>query len=90
MIIVLGLMSIGILIGWIFHTREKFLKLVGYITNWSIFLLLFLLGISVGVNEKILNNFDKIGFQAISLTLFAVLGSILFAWLTYILFFRKK
>jgi len=90
MIIVLGLMSIGILIGWIFHAREKFLKLVGYITNWSIFLLLFLLGISVGVNEKILNNFDKIGFQAISLTLFAVLGSILFAWLTYILFFRKK
>ncbi|HAN19680.1 MAG: hypothetical protein A2X13_14430 [Bacteroidetes bacterium GWC2_33_15] len=90
MIIVLSLMSLGIIIGWIFHSRKKFLKLTGYLTNWAIYLLLFLLGISVGANEKIIANFDKIGFQAISLTLFAVGGSILFSWAVYHIFFRKK
>lgn len=89
MIIVLGLMSLGIIIGWIFHSREKFLKLSGLLTNWSIYLLLFLLGLSVGANEKIVANFDKIGLLAISLTLFAVVGSILCAWLVYHLFFKK-
>lgn len=83
-------MSLGIIIGWIFHSRKKFLKLTGYLTNWAIYLLLFLLGISVGANEKIIANFDKIGFQAISLTLFAVGGSILFSWAVYHIFFRKK
>lgn len=83
-------MSLGIIIGWIFHSRKKFLKLTSYLTNWAIYLLLFLLGISVGANEKIIANFDKIGFQAISLTLFAVGGSILFSWAVYHIFFRKK
>jgi len=90
MIAVLGLMSLGIIIGWIFHSREKFIKLTGVLTNWSIYLLLFLLGLSVGANEKIVANFDKIGLLAISLTLFAVGGSILCAWLIYHLFFKNK
>jgi len=90
MITVLLLMSAGIIIGWIFHSKEKLLKAVGYLTNWAIYALLFMLGLSVGTNEKILNNFGKIGFQAITLTLFAVIGSILFAWLTYHLFFKKR
>ena len=83
-------MSFGIFIGWIFHAREKFLTLTGKLTNWAIYLLLFLLGLSVGTNDKILSNFDKIGWQAISLTVFAVIGSILMAWLTYNLFFKKR
>jgi uncharacterized membrane protein YbjE (DUF340 family) len=90
MITVLLLMTAGIVIGWIFHSREKFLKASAILTNWAIYALLFLLGLSVGTNEKILNNFAKIGFQAIALTVFAVFGSILLAWLTYNLFFKKR
>lgn len=90
MITVLLLMSAGIIIGWFFHSKKKFLSITENLTTWAIYALLFMLGVSVGTNEKILTNFGKIGFQAITLTLFAVLGSILLAWLTYNLFFKKQ
>ena len=89
MITVLALMTAGIFIGWLFQNKKKFLKINSELTNWAIYLLLFLLGVSVGTNEKILNNFDKIGLQAISITIFAVIGSIMVSWITYIMFFKK-
>jgi len=48
MITVLLLMTAGILIGWILHSKEKFLKVSAILTNWAIYALLFLLGLSVG------------------------------------------
>ena len=90
MITVLLIMSAGIFIGWIFHSKIKFLRTTEFLTNWAIYLLLFMLGLSVGTNDTILKNFGEIGLQAITLTLFAVLGSVLTAWLTYNLFFKKK
>ena len=90
MITVLILMTAGIIIGWFLHKKEKILKISSELTNWAIYLLLFLLGLSVGTNEKILNNFDQIGYQAILITVFAVSGSVLVSWLTYVLFFRKN
>jgi uncharacterized membrane protein YbjE (DUF340 family) len=89
MITVLVLMTSGIVIGWFLHKKEKILKISSELTNWAIYILLFLLGLSVGTNEKILNNFDQIGFLSILITVFAVAGSILVSWLTYILFFKK-
>ncbi len=89
MIPVLVIMTLGILIGWFLHKQKKFIKITSEITNWAIYLLLFLLGLTVGTNEKILNNFDKIGLQSIMITIFAVAGSVLVSWLCYILFFKK-
>ena len=90
MITVLALMTAGILMGWLLHHKKQFLKIVSHTTNWAIYLLLFLLGLSVGTNEKILTNFDKIGIQSIAITIFAVAGSIFVSWLTYILFFKNN
>lgn len=90
MITVLAIMTAGIFLGWLLHHKKQFLKIVSYTTNWAIYLLLFLLGLSVGTNEEILDNFDKIGVQSIIITLFAVVGSILVSWLTYILFFKNN
>ncbi|MDA3954921.1 MAG: LysO family transporter [Bacteroidales bacterium] len=89
MITVLILMCLGILIGWFLHKQKKLIKITSEITNWAIYLLLFLLGLSVGANEKILNNFDKIGYQSIMITVFAVTGSVLVSWLSYTIFFKK-
>lgn len=90
MIPVLLIMTFGIAIGWFFHKKERLLNFASKLTNWAIFLLLFLLGLSVGTNEKILNNFENIGFQAILITVFAVLGSIIVSWITYLIFFKKN
>ena len=89
MLTVLILMTLGIGIGWFLHKQEKLLKLTDKLTNWAIYLLLLLLGLSVGINKKILQNFHQIGFQAILITVFAVAGSIIVSWLLYILVFKK-
>jgi len=90
MITVLVIMTVGIALGWFLHKKEQFLKLTARLTNWAIYLLLFLLGLSVGSDKQILSSFDKIGLQSIIITLFAVAGSILVSWLTYILFFKEN
>jgi len=90
MITVLLLMTSGIIVGWILHHKTSFLQWISKFTNWAIYLLLFLLGLAVGSNEEILSSFDKIGYLTIAITLFAVAGSILTAWITYQLFFKNK
>jgi uncharacterized membrane protein YbjE (DUF340 family) len=89
-IIVLAIMVLGIGIGLIIGNRPKIIKIVGALTSFSIFLLLFLLGIGVGTNNKIINNLDSIGIQALVLTMGALLGSLICAYLTYKMFFKKK
>lgn len=90
MIPVLLIMIAGIITGWLLHRKTIFLKWIGKLTNWSIYILLFLLGLAVGTNEQIVNNFDRIGYLSIFITLFAVIGSILTSWITYRLFFKNK
>ena len=90
MITVLALMTLGIFIGLFINNRPKIIKGVDKMTTWSIYLLLFLLGIGVGLNEKIINNLHSIGLQAIILTIGAVLGSLIFAYITYTFFFKNK
>lgn len=79
--IVIGLMVGGIILGYLF--RERNLKIIHKLINYAIFLLLFLLGITVGANGDIMNNLDTIGYDALFITLAAVTGSVLCAWGVY-------
>ncbi|MCY1635188.1 LysO family transporter [Marinifilum sp. D737] len=90
MITVLVLMTLGIGLGFFVGKFPKVIKGVDKMTTWSIYLLLFLLGIGVGLNEKIINNLHTIGLQALILTIGAILGSLIFAYITYKLFFKSK
>ncbi|MUP16429.1 DUF340 domain-containing protein [Ancylomarina euxinus] len=83
-------MILGMGIGLFIGNRPKIIKVVGILTSFSIFLLLFLLGIGVGTNDRIINNLHTIGLQALILTIGAVLGSLLCAWATYKFFFQQK
>lgn len=87
MLIVIGLMVSGIILGYIF--RQKNLKVVQHLITYAIFALLFLLGISVGVNRDIMDNLGTIGVEALVITLGAVGGSILCAWGIYKYYFLK-
>lgn len=88
MFTVILIMIVGMGIGYLLRTRENTLKHIDSIITWSIYLLLFLLGIAVGTNETILANIDSILYQVILLTLGAVLGSVLLAFLVYKLYFK--
>lgn len=87
---ILGILIIGIILGFIFRKREKLIKLSDKLLMWSIYLLLFLLGISIGTNDDIIRNFPTIGLKALILTFAGVLGSCLVSFLIYKIYFVEK
>ena len=86
---IISTMFLGIGIGYglrnwsILQKTEKTISL-------TIFLLLFILGVSIGSNSLIVNNLGKFGWQAIILAVSGVLGSLLAARLCYNYFSRKE
>jgi len=87
---ILIIMLAGILIGFIFKKKRTLITASDKLAGWSIYLLLFLLGLSIGNNEIIINNFARIGLTSILLTLSGVSGSVFFAFIAYKYFFQKN
>lgn len=44
----------------------------------SLLLMLFVMGINIGVNDEVVNGFYRLGFQAVVLSAFSIIFSILF------------
>lgn len=78
MFIVVALLVSGIILG--FMLRDKGIAKVNRLITPLIWLLLFLLGITVGKDPKIMQGLTTIGIDALIITSFAVLGSVIAAW----------
>lgn len=89
MITVLVIMITGIIIGFFINGKAKLIKINDKLITWAIYLLLFLFGIGVGINDKIVENIHTIGLQAIVITIGALLGSLICAYIVYKFFFEK-
>ena len=89
MYIILGFLISGILVGLLFQNRLKLKKIIDRLVIFSIFLLLFFLGMEVGSNDEIINNLPIIGLKSISITVFALLGSTLSAFLLFKFIFKR-
>lgn len=90
MFAVLILMTIGIIFGFIFKNNAEMVKAIDPMIKIAIYLLLFLLGISVGTNETVIKNIYSLGAQALSLTFGGVTGSVVLSFFTYNFFFKTK
>ena len=86
---VLLILLLGISIGYLFRKKQDLIKTADKLLLWSIYLLLFLLGISVGSNKTIIQNFAEIGFKAIVLSLSGVLVSIFLSYIVYRFLWKK-
>ncbi len=86
---VIGLFIGGIAAGRLFRNSDTARKGIDTLVTWAVYGLLFLLGISVGINDKVINDFTKIGYTAILLTIGAVLGSLILAKIVYQYFFKQ-
>lgn len=78
----------GTLIGAIARNRAKVIRFAETAASWSIYLLLFFLGLSVGTNQTVIQNFASVGLSGILLACAAIAGSVLFTIPVYFWFFR--
>lgn len=90
MVEILLLMALGMLAGYLLRRKKKSIRVVERLTVWSIFLLLFFMGLSIGRDPVIIRNLPSLGLTALIITIGGVAGSLLLAHLTWRLFFRKN
>lgn len=88
MFTIISIMFTGIGIGYLLRDL-RLLQKVEKSISLTIFLLLFVLGLSIGSNSLIINNIGKFGWQAIVLATLSILGSLLASFLVFHLFFKK-
>lgn len=90
MIELLAIMFLGMVLGYFLRNHSKFINMSNKLGIIIIYLLLFVLGISVGLNETVISKIDTIGLKALIITIGSLMGSLIFAYITYKLFFVPK
>lgn len=78
MFTIILIMAAGIGIGWLLRHRK--LKYLGKLTNALIWVLLFLLGVEVGSDERIINGLATLGVEAVVISVAGIAGSALLSW----------
>lgn len=89
MFLVIGIMFGGIAVGYLLK-KVELLQKIGKPISWTILLLLFLLGLTVGNNRDIVNNLPTLGGQAFLIAFAGTLGSVLAAWAVYHFFYKER
>ena len=82
------IMLCGIAMGYLL--RNKNTRIVSRIITALIWLLLFLLGIEVGSNPRIVMGMQTLGIEALLLTIGGSIGTILFSWILWKYVSRKE
>lgn len=90
MLVVLGVLIAGIFFGWLLREKSGLEKWLNYLILGFIFLLLFVLGLEVGGNEKILKSLDSLGWIAVLISFSAIFFSVVLSWVVYRFFFKSK
>ena len=88
MLKIVMIMLCGIGTGYLL--RNKKMSFIGRIITALIWVLLFLLGIEVGANPRIINGLQTLGLEAIVLTIAGSMGSAIFAWALWRYVCRKE
>lgn len=83
-------MAIGIVAGILLTGIKNFNFVTEKATSYIIYLLLFFMGLGVGTNREIMANIRTIGMQSLVITLFSILGSVVFAAIVFKIFFKNE
>ena len=76
---VLFLLIASICVG-IMLRRFRALRHIERTSTWTVWMLIFVFGISLGSNEEIVNDFARFGLTALTVAMAGVVGSVLAAW----------
>ena len=78
----------GVLIGYILRNIRAIPALVSKINIYIIFLLLFVMGLSVGSNPQVIQGLGPLGLLGISVV--SIAGSVFLSWIVYRHLFKKE
>ncbi|HHV71770.1 MAG TPA: lysine exporter LysO family protein [Clostridia bacterium] len=76
MIQVILSLAAGFIISYVCNFSDRFYKYLGKITTFGLIFLLFIMGIQIGVNEKVMANLPTLGLKSFILAGGAILGSL--------------
>lgn len=85
---IIATMMTGISLGYLFR-HKSILQNTEKTISITIFLLLFIMGVTIGSNDELISNIGNFGWQAAIISVSATCGSILAAWLVMKFFFHK-
>lgn len=85
----LAALFLGIVAGRLLRTRPRPLRAAEWLAAAAIYLLLFLLGLSVGGDSSIMGALEELGAQALVLSVGSVAGSVLLAAVVSARFFDR-
>ena len=89
MFIVFGILITGVFVGLLL-SKVQIIQKLNHTIIYTIYLLLFMLGLSVGSNDQIMHNLSSLGVEALAISLAGCLGSALAAWFIYKYFFKAR
>ncbi len=85
---IIGLMITGMLVGYLL--RRKNLGKIHRVITPLIWLLLFILGVEVGSNDRIIRGLYALGWEAVLLTIGGTLGSVIAAWILWKFLYKRE
>lgn len=74
---------IGLALGMMGGKYHAHIQRIDEMSMYLIYLLLFLMGVSLGLNEIVINNIQTIGLTALAITIGGMLGSALCSGVIY-------
>lgn len=74
----LGILFIGAVFGYKDIIKGKLADNLGLIQDICLLFLLFVMGISIGMNEEVVNNIFEVGVQAFVISICTIVFSVLF------------
>lgn len=87
---VMIVMLSGILIEYILRNIRAIPALVSKINIYIIFLLLFVMGLSVGSNPQVIQGLGTLGLLGIAISVVSIAGSVFLSWIVYRHLFKKE
>ena len=76
MIVEMGCLILGVPVGFLLRRKPLVIKITDQVLTWSVRILLLLLGLALGADDRLMSQMDTIGARGIFISLCCVAGSL--------------
>ena len=77
MIVEMGCLILGVPVGFLLRRKPLVIKLTDQVLTWSVRILLLLLGLALGADDRLMSQIDTIGARGIFISLCCVAGGLI-------------